>query len=150
MSEPGSRADAPVAIGERCEERVTFEAAAIRAFAAMSGDFNPLHHDEARAAKSRFGTIIASGPHVASRMMGLEATYFSERHQPLGLDNSFRFVRAVPAGTTLTLTWTVTAVTPKPSLDGHIVGVEGRAIDDDGVVYVSARATLLLRAAGNV
>jgi acyl dehydratase len=145
MNAVESPAAAPVAIGERFDERVTFDAAAIRAFAAMSGDFNPLHHDDAIAAASRFGSIIASGPHVASRMMGLEATWFSARHQPLGLENGFRFVRAVPAGTTLTLAWTVTAVSPKPSLGGHVVAIDGQAIDDDGVVYVRAHATLLLR-----
>jgi acyl dehydratase len=136
---------APVTIGERCEARVTFDADSIRAFATMSGDLNPLHHDEAHAARSRFGTIIASGPHVASRMMGLEATYFSARHDALGLENAFRFVRGVPAATTLTLAWTVTAATYKRSLAGHIVSIEGSAIDDDGVVYVTGHGTILLR-----
>ncbi len=137
----------PVAIGERCEERVTFDAESIRSFAAMSGDWNPLHHDDAVAAGSRFGRIIASGPHVVARMMGLEATYFSARHDALGLDNAFRFVRGVPAGATLTLAWTVTGMTYKASLHGHIVSIEGRAIDDDGVVYVSGHGTILLREA---
>jgi 3-hydroxybutyryl-CoA dehydratase len=138
----------PVAVGECCEERVTFDAESIRAFAAMSGDWNPLHHDDAAAARSRFGRIIASGPHVVARMMGLEATYFSARHDALGLDNAFRFVRGVPEGTTLTLAWTVTNMTYKASLHGHIVAIEGRAIDDEGVVYVTGRGTILLRCFG--
>jgi acyl dehydratase len=135
----------PVPIGERCEVRVLFDADSIRGFATMSGDFNPVHHDDAVARRSRFGRIIASGPHVASRLMGLEATHFSARHDALGLDNSFRFVRGVPAGTALTLSWTVTGATWKPSLGGHIVAIDGRAVDDDGVVYATAHATLLLR-----
>ena len=134
-----------VAVGEHCEMRVTFDAESIRTFAAMSGDWNPLHHDEAHAARSRFGTIIASGPQVASRMMGLEATYFSARYDALGLENAFRFVRGVPAATTLTLAWTVTAMAYKTSLAGHIVSIEGSAIDDDGVVYVTGQGTILLR-----
>ena len=49
------------------------------------------------------------------------------------------------AGTTLELQWDVTALAPKPSLSGDIATLDGRAIDDDGVVYVSGHGTLLLR-----
>jgi acyl dehydratase len=132
-------------VGERFVERVGFDAEAIRAFAALCGDHNPLHHDADYAAHSPFRTLIASGPHVTARLMALTATHFSQRCQPLGLGFTFRFVRAVPAGTTLELQWDVTALAPKPSLAGDIATLDGRAIDDDGVVYVSGHGTLLLR-----
>lgn len=133
------------AVGERFAERITFDVATIREFARVVGDLNPLHHDAAYAAKSPFRTIIASGTHPTCRMMALTATYFSQRCQPLGLGFSFRFVRAVPAGATLDLQWDVTALEPKASLAGEVVTLDGRAIDDEGVVYVTGHGTLLLR-----
>jgi len=135
----------PVSIGERFARRVMIDAESIRAFATLSGDFNPLHHDAGYAAASPFGTLIASGPQVVALMMGLDATYLTRRSDGLGLGFEFRFVKAVPAGTELSLEWTITACTAKPSLSGHIVSVEGRAVDDAGTVYVTARGDNLLR-----
>jgi acyl dehydratase len=136
------------AVGEQFGQRVTFDAKSIRAFATASGDFNPLHHDEAFARRSAFGALIASGTHVSALMMGLTATHFSQRCAPLGLQFTLRFVRAVLAGTTLDLRWTLTSLTPKASLRGNLAGLEGRARDDAGVVYVESDAVLLLRPLG--
>ena len=137
----------PFGIGDRVEKSVTFDAGSIRRFAALCGDDNPLHHDERAAAAGPFGLLIASGPHVAGLMMGLDATFLSERHQALGLGFEFRFVKAVTAGTRLTLEWTVTGVEYKASLAGHVVRVEGRAVDDAGVVFVAATGCNLVRRA---
>jgi acyl dehydratase len=139
------QASLPIPVGARFTRRVTFDADAIRHFAALAGDHNPLHHDERVAARGPFGTLIASGPHVAALMMGLDATFLSERHEALGLGFEFRFVKAVPAGATLTLEWSVTGVDYKASLAGYVVSVEGRAIDDDGSVFVTATGRNLLR-----
>jgi acyl dehydratase len=136
---------APLRVGEQFARRVTFDADSIRGFAAMCGDHNPLHHDEQAAAASPFGTLIASGPHVVALMMGLDATYLSQRDDALGLGFEFRFVKAVPAGAELTLEWTITGVENKPSLAGDIVSVEGRAVDDAGTVYVTATGRNLMR-----
>jgi len=78
-------------------------------------------------------------------MMGLNATFFCARFDALGLGFQFRFVKAVPAGATLTLEWTITRSEPKPSLQGHIVSVEGRAVDDVGTVYVTGSGDNLIR-----
>ena len=135
----------PIAVGAGVARRATFDAEGIRRFAALCGDDNPLHHDERIAAAAPFGALIASGPHVVALMMGLDATFLSKRHEALGLGFEFRFVKAVPAGTTLTLEWTVTAVEYKASLAGHVVSVSGRAVDDTGAVYVTATGRNLLR-----
>ena len=132
-------------VGEAFGRRVTFDADAIREFATRSGDLNPIHHDEAAARKSAFGTLIASGTHVSALMMGLTATHFSRTCSPLGLEFTLRFVRAILAGTTLELHWTLTGLTPKTSLRGDLATLEGRAHDDSGVVYFESRALLLLR-----
>ncbi len=144
--EPLTARYSAIEVGARFERRVTFDAASIRAFAELCGDDNPLHHDAAVAAAGPFGTLIASGPHVTALMMGLDATFFTREHEALGLGFEFRFVRAVPADVTLTLEWTVASVEPKASLEGDIVVVDGRAIDDAGNVYVTARGSNLVRA----
>jgi len=132
-------------VGDAFAQRVTFDAASIRAFATASGDLNPLHHDEDFARRSTFGTLIASGTHVGALMMGLTATHFSRRCAPLGLEFTLRFVRAVLAGTTLELGWTLRSLTPKASLRGDLARLQGRARDEAGIVYVEGDALLLLR-----
>ncbi len=145
MSDGAALCDAPVCVGAHATRRATFDADAIRHFATLCGDHNPLHHDERSAAAGPFGTLIASGPHVVALMMGLDASFLSERHEALGLGFEFRFVKAVPAGATLTLEWTVTGVEYKTSLAGHVVSVAGRAVDDTGDVFVTATGRNLLR-----
>ena len=139
---PG-RVDADV--GETFARRVTFDAASIRDFAARTGDFNPLHHDDDAARRGPFGRLIVSGPHVSALLMGLTATHFSKRCSPLGLEFTIRFVRAILEGTTLELRWTLGGLQPKPSLRGHLAMLDGSATDDAGVVYVRGTGLLLLR-----
>ena len=134
-----------LAVGDRFMRRASFDAASIRTFATLCGDRNPLHHDERAASASRFGTLIASGPHVVALMMGLDATFLSREGDALGLGFEFRFVKAVPAGAELTLEWTIAGIEHKVSLDGDVVSVEGRAVDDAGVVYVTATGRNLVR-----
>ena len=59
----------------------------------------------------------------------------------VGLDFSFRFLRAIPAGTATSLAWTVTGVEPHEGLKGDLVTLEGRIVDDaSGKVYVTCLA----------
>ena len=82
---------------------------------------------------------------MVALMMGLDATALSARGDALGLGFEFRFDKAVREGAQLTLEWTVTDVAHKASLAGHVVSVEGRAVDDNGIIYVSATGRNLLR-----
>jgi 3-hydroxybutyryl-CoA dehydratase len=145
MDDRANEPHAPLRRGERFARRVTFDDASIRNFAALCGDYNPLHHDEHAASQSAFGSLIASGPHVTSLMMGLDATFLSGHGEALGLGFEFRFVKVVPAGAALTLEWTISDVVHKDSLGGDVVSVEGRAIDDTGIVYVTATGRNLVR-----
>lgn len=131
-------------VGERFTDTVTLTADDIRAFATSVGDTNPLHHDEAIAARSRFGGLIASGTHSASLLMALTASHFSKHAQPLGLDFSLRFHKAVQAGDALHLAWTVTRVQWKASLGGDLVSLAGEACNPRGEVVLAATATLLV------
>jgi acyl dehydratase len=134
-----------VRAGERFHKSIRIDAASIRAFATLCGDMNPLHHDDGAAAAGPFGTLIASGPQLVSLMLGLDATHLSQAGLALGLGFDFKFVKAVPAGTTLTIEWTVARVEHKPSLAGYIVAVDGTMRDARGELYVSARGSNLVR-----
>lgn len=132
------------AVGEHFTETVHLTAESIRAFAASVGDSNPLHHDEALAARSRFGRLIASGTHSASLLMALTASHFSRHAQPLGLEFRLHFHKAVGAGDTLQLAWTVTRVQWKATLGGDLVWLEGGARNQHGELMLAATATLLV------
>jgi 3-hydroxybutyryl-CoA dehydratase len=135
----------PFAVGEHVARRVRFDVQGIRNFATLCGDMNPLHHDKKLAAAGPFGTLIASGPHVVALMLGLDATFLSARGESLGLGFEFRFVKAVRAGQELTLEWTITSCRRTANSSGHIVSVEGRAVDDRGTVFVEGRGDNLIR-----
>lgn len=125
-------------VGESFRRELVFDADSIRQFATMSGDTNPLHHDEAYARTTRFGGLIASGGHCSALMMGAVADYMTKKGDALGLEFNFRFLKAVPAGASLTLLWTVAGIEPKPRLKGHILSLEGELRGSDGAVFVSA------------
>src|SRR5262245_51831358 len=57
MPESGSRPT----VGQRAARTLTLTAAHVRSFAELSGDYNPLHFDEAFAAKTRFGRLVVQG-----------------------------------------------------------------------------------------
>ena len=132
-------------IGERLVGRAALTAAEIAEFARLSGDPNPLHHDEAYARATRFGGIIVSGPQIISLLLGLIPTHFGQRHQvALGLEFTFRFVQAVRAGETIRLEWEVVAAEPKASLGGEIVTLEGNVTDQNNRVVFTGTGKVLV------
>lgn len=50
----------PVA-GQTATRSLTLSAEHVRTFAALTGDYNPLHFDEAFAARTRFGRLVVQG-----------------------------------------------------------------------------------------
>ena len=85
----------PVAVGERFSEVIHMTPEDAAAFARAAHDPNPLHHDPDVAARSHYGKLTVSGTQTASRLMALIATYFSEKHDVVGVDFSVRFHKAV-------------------------------------------------------
>jgi acyl dehydratase len=136
----------PYHVGERFSRTVTFDTESVRAFATMAGDLNPLHHDPAFAANSRFGGLIASGAHYGALLMGLVATELTRYPDctTAGLDFSFKLRQPVHAGQTLALEWTIETKTPAARLGGELLHLKGHMIDGAGIVYVTAAATCLL------
>ncbi|HEX3928142.1 MAG TPA: MaoC family dehydratase [Gemmatimonadales bacterium] len=50
-----------VVVGQRAERSLTLTAEHVRSFAALTGDYNPLHFDEAFAAATRYKHLIVHG-----------------------------------------------------------------------------------------
>ncbi len=99
-------------VGMQAELSRVLDDAAVRAFADVSGDTNPLHLDEAFAKDGPFRQRIAHGAHVASlvsAVMGVElpgpgAIYMSQTVQ---------FLRPVRIGDTVRAQVTVAAISPE-------------------------------------
>jgi acyl dehydratase len=141
---------APTTIGETCQRSVSYSVEQIAAFAALSGDANPVHHDPARAGAARHGRIIASGEQTAAHLMGLAASHFAGAgraeapREVLCLNFNFAFKAPVFADTAVELGWTVTAVEWREGLAGWITQIEGAARCGEALCVV-ARGTLLVK-----
>jgi acyl dehydratase len=91
------------------------------------GDDNPVHHDPAFAAATRFGRPIASGTHTTALLLALTASHFSKGMSMVGLEYWVRFRRPIYADETIRLEWLVINVAPNAKLGGDVVDLRGRA-----------------------
>lgn len=96
--------------GYSFESSVAVSKEHISKFATLLQDENPLHHDEAYANASRFGGIIASGPHIMSLFTSMVASHFSKLCPMVGTHFAFDFLLPVMSGDDLTMRWTVSAL----------------------------------------
>ncbi len=136
--------DVVVGVGYRFEKEVCLDAVAIRQFADFFDDRNPVHHDAEFASSTRFGAIIACGPHTLALFTAMVATHFSAFTPMLGLEFGYRFLRAVKAEDRLVMGWEVTALERKPSLDGVVVNLEGETMNQNGEEVLAGSGTVLL------
>jgi acyl dehydratase len=130
--------------GERFSSEVTLTPESVATFARGVGDDNPVHHDPQHAAATRFGRLIASGPHTTALLLALTAKHFSKRGAMLGLEFWQRFKKPVFADETIKLEWLVIRVTPSASLNGDIVELRGRIKGADGRTAVGAKGRVLV------
>lgn len=135
-------------VGKRFETGTrTLDAEAIKRFA-REWDPQPFHLDEAAAARSVYGGLIASGFHtiLTAFTLTLEASDWSESSMGSpGMEN-VRWIKPVHAGDTLRVLAEVVgarASTSKP--DRGFVEVQYDILNQDGETVAAYRATHMLR-----
>jgi 3-hydroxybutyryl-CoA dehydratase len=101
----------PFRIGDRIARTICLSGHEIIVGAKFLEDANPLHNDAEVAAKSRFGGLIASGPHIG----GIHACMLPTHCNRLGLDVlgtyfTTRYRSPVTADVEHELAWVVTGV----------------------------------------
>jgi 3-hydroxybutyryl-CoA dehydratase len=126
----------PLERGAKANRTQTITDEIITAFAILTGDYNPIHFDEAFAASTRFGQRIAHGMIAAGI---ISATLANDLPGPgtVYLSQTLQFKAPVYPGDTVTATVEVKDVCPEESLatlattcskqDGTVV-VEGKAV----------------------
>ena len=111
------------------------DAAIVRAFAGITGDYNPLHFDEEFAAKTRFGRLIAQGGIATGLLHALVAMDLPGAGSVF-LRQSWKFPNPVYIGDMITATGTVKAVKPKRGM----AEMEFRVTDQNGEVVLEGDA----------
>jgi acyl dehydratase len=141
--------DRLIRVGEKLSRTLRYSRDDIAAFARLSSDQNPLHHDALVAQRARFGEIIASGEQTAAILMGMLATHFSRRddgvrREMLCLNMNFAFKSPIFAEREVTLGWQVSTVQWNAKLKGWLAHLDGSA----GVAHqppaIVARATIIV------
>ncbi|SEA04668.1 MaoC family dehydratase [Paraburkholderia sartisoli] len=133
-----------VTIGETFSSTLALSADSVKSFASLVNDLNPLHHDDAYAAASRFGGLIASGTQPSAHFMALLATHFSTYAQPLGLEFDIKLKKAVYANDMLTITWRVRDAWWKPGLNGDLTQLDGNVVNQRGETVLIGTSTILV------
>jgi acyl dehydratase len=131
-------------IGESFEHTETLDEETISEFARSIGDLNPLHHDRVAAAASRFGGIIACGPHCASILLSQVANYFSRSTSMLGLEFFLKFQAPARPGEVLRFRWGVTGVAWNEKLRGDIVSLAGSVCNSAGAEILTSQGKILV------
>jgi 3-hydroxybutyryl-CoA dehydratase len=129
---------------ERFSAEVKLTSALVSAYANGAGDPNPVHHDPAFAAMTRYGRPIASGTHTTALLLGLTASHYSKSAAMVGLEFWVRFRRPVYADETIRLEWLVVRVTPNLKLRGDVVELRGRIQNQNGETALGAKGRILV------
>ena len=132
-----------VRVGDRFARTLTVTETHLVLGAGLIGDFNPHHVDETYARRSRFGTRILHGM-LTSAIMGAPVGMHFHGTALAYLEHNTRFTAPVRAGDTLTTTWTVTELLPKPRQSGGIVVLAGIAVNQDGISVAEALGKILV------
>jgi acyl dehydratase len=133
-----------VAVGDEFSSSLTVTETHLVLAAGLFGDFNPLHVNEEHARGSRFGGRILHGPFTSALVSAPVGMYFHGTAIAY-LEHLCRFKAPVKPGDTLTTTWRMVDLQPKPNHSGGIVVLSGVCTNQDGIVVAEAEGKILVR-----
>lgn len=113
-----------------------------RAFALACGDDNPVHHDAAYAAATRFGRPIVSGTYTVALLMGLAASHFARKGEVVGVRFQFELLLPVFPDERIDLAWEVAAI--RPRRNGRLLDLDGSIKNAAGQSCVRATGAVLV------
>src|SRR5215471_3751616 len=100
-----------VTVGQRAERGLTLTAAHVKTFAELTGDYNPLHFDEAFAAGTKFGRLVVQGGLTTGLVHALVAMDMPGPGTVF-LSQNWKFTAPVYIGDTITAEAEVRSVHP--------------------------------------
>lgn len=113
--------------------------AVVRAFAELSGDFNPIHLDEEFAAKTQFKKRIAHGMISGALISAVLGNEFKEK-KIVYLSQTMKFIAPVFIDDTVTATATVVDIRE----DKPIITIETVCTNQDGNTVVKGEGKIML------
>jgi acyl dehydratase len=126
-----------VQIGQKAVRETTVTAEMVRAYAEITGDYNPLHFDAEFAAKTRFGRLIAQGG-IATGLLHALVAMDMPGPGTVFINQRWDFPKPVYIGDTLRAEATITSVRP----DRPIASAEFIITNQDGETVLHGDATL--------
>ena len=125
-------------VGQTATRTMSVDAAVVRAYAELTGDYNPLHFDEAFTAKTRFRRLMAQGGIATGLLHALVAMDLPGAGSVF-VRQSWKFPKPVFIGDTITASGTVTSVQLKRSIaemEFRVTNQDGDAVlEGDALVY---------------
>jgi len=129
-----------IKVGDKASFSKTVAEEDVQAFARVTGDEQPLHLDDAYAAKTRFKGRIAHGMLSAGYISAALGTKLAPGRTVVYLSQQLRFQRPVRIGDTVTANLEVTAVQP----ERRFVTVKTDCVNQAGEEVVTGEALVLL------
>ncbi|HEY0048428.1 MAG TPA: MaoC family dehydratase [Pyrinomonadaceae bacterium] len=126
-------------IGDTFSSSKQITDAVVRAFAELSGDYNPIHLDDEFAAKTRFGKRIAHGM-ISGALISAVLGYELKDRKIVYLSQTMKFTAPVFIDDTVTATATVTNIRE----DKNIVTVETICTNQNGETVVKGEAAIMV------
>jgi 3-hydroxybutyryl-CoA dehydratase len=111
----------------------------VRAFADLSGDYNPIHIDEEFAKTTRFGRRIAHGM-ISGALISAVLGYEFKEKRIVYLSQTMKFVAPVFIDDTVTATATVTNIRE----DKNIVTLETVCTNQNGETTLKGEAVVMI------
>ncbi|HQU86766.1 MAG TPA: MaoC family dehydratase [Pyrinomonadaceae bacterium] len=126
-------------LGEKFSTTKQITDEVVRAFAELSGDFNPIHLDDEFAKTTRFGKRIAHGM-ISGALISAVLGYQLRDRSVVYLSQTMKFVAPVFIDDTVTATATVTNIRE----DKPIVTIECVCTNQNGETVVKGEGVIMV------